>query len=172
MTWLLHDSKGQTLDKCVIFKYVEERQPGWKSCAWTEGMCTLGVQGFRCPSLQIFRWAPNQQGFLLPLVLCWQGKAEQLHAQGKGMAKRGGSGWCPHCCSEQGTLTVLCSLCQGWGARAECQTSRAQCEQNQQHWTGGLQTADPKLWQRLIKELNSESPDSGWKSILSSVSVW
>lgn len=46
-----------------ILKYVGKIKPGWKSCAWTEGIGTLGGRGLRCPSFHTFRWAPNQAGF-------------------------------------------------------------------------------------------------------------
>lgn len=45
MTCLLHDSKGLTLDKCVSSNMLRRDSQVEKSCAWTEGMCTLQCRG-------------------------------------------------------------------------------------------------------------------------------
>lgn len=97
MTWLLHDSKGLALVKCISSCMYERRHPAWKSCVWTQGICIPECNGL---GVGFFKYS-NEPQIKQDFYCIWYSannkkQGNRIHRQ-RGMGKRGDTLWCPYC---------------------------------------------------------------------------
>lgn len=137
MTWLLHDSKGLALVKCISLCLYERTHPARISCAWTQGIWILECNGL---GVYFFKYSDEHQ-IKQDFVCIWYSADNKKQGNWMywqmGMAKRGDTSWCPYCClvhrdtgSSSPHLLVAVWMKRAaessWGSGAAHQISRTQ----------------------------------------------
>lgn len=119
MTWLLHDSMGLALVKCVSSCLYERTHPAGISCAWTQGIWILECNGL---GVYFFKYS-NEPQIKQDFYCIWYSADNKRQGNWRywqrGTAKRGDTSRCPYCCLVHRSLAVPHPI------------SRSQCEWNE-----------------------------------------